>query len=140
MTLLKPTDLRIGNLLYDRKFPNAVTNIYPEEITLIEMYPDHHGYKPIPLTEEWLRKFEFAKRKDKWTKSHNHAEYWFHLYASCLGIFSPGEKNLPCPTDENPENTIDMEEVMLNFAWKIKYVHQLQNLWHSITGEELISN
>lgn len=134
---MKPTDLRIGNLLYDRKFPNAVTNIYPEEITLIEMYPDHHGYKPIPLTEEWVDRFGFTKIAEVTWES-----FFAHKMVLRVMFFTD--------TDGIPKGGYwviieyahddGMRGDGVNLHRDFEYVHQLQNLWHSIAGEEIAFN
>jgi hypothetical protein len=54
---MKANELMIGNYIHD-SWGNVheVTLFTLKEI--IEM-PENHGYKPIPLTEEWLLKFGF---------------------------------------------------------------------------------
>jgi hypothetical protein len=70
------------------------------------------NYQPIPLTEEWLLKFGFENwDKNKWIDSN-----------SVLSI-SKNEDNFLCFFNQRH---ID-----------IFYVHQLQNLYFAITGEEL---
>ena len=64
-------------------------------------------YKPIPLTEEWLLKFGFEKR-----------------YETCFQY-----KNFILN-----DKFIMMD---IDITIQLKYVHQLQNLYHALTGEEL---
>ena len=72
--------------------------------------------EPIPLTEEWLKRFGFD-----FTPS----EYYVKNDFSCFFGF----------TDETAGKIIFAS----NFKKRIiiKYVHQLQNLYHALTGEEL---
>ena len=67
-------------------------------------------YTPIPLTKEWFLKFGFKKEG-------NTAKYW------TLG-------------------TVDLWEISGTYVndldYEVKYVHQLQNLYFALTGEELI--
>jgi len=67
---MKSTELRIGNLLN----PKVNGVIIYEEIHIVEpttlmiLQGDVNGkgigFEPIPLTEEWLLKFGFDRRKD----------------------------------------------------------------------------
>ena len=66
---------------------------------------------PIPLTEEWLTKFGFELIEGN-----------FHLYANGFSL------------DINGSITkFWVNETIVD----IKYVHQLQNLFFALTGEEL---
>lgn len=67
---------------------------------------------PIPLTEEWLERFGLSKWKNKkiWSKS------CILIYYSAKDGFSYGKAHA---------------------RTKIKYVHQLQNLYFALTSEEL---
>lgn len=73
----------------------------------------------IPLTEEWLVKFGFEKREDD-----------FYKYPLCIDfIYS----NLSVLIYDGRNYFVDSHD-------KIKYVHQLQNLYFALTGEELSIN
>jgi hypothetical protein len=82
-----------------------------EETTWIEA----EEFEPIPLTEEWLLKFRFASNpyQDRYEKGVLHIE--------CDK--TKGYLQLWC--EQLPQ------------AIFIKYVHQLQNLYFALTGEEL---
>ena len=64
-------------------------------------------YKPIPLTEEWLFKFGFEK-----------------AYETCY---------------QYKDFILNDKFIMMDIdiTIQLKYVHQLQNLYHSLTDEEL---
>ena len=86
----------------------------------------HKDVYPIPLTEEWLIKFGFKKE--------NNTIYSISdkLSSSEVGkwYFFKNENNSFTPHIKR-EN---------KFSWigkEIKYVHQLQNLYFALTGEEL---
>lgn len=73
-------------------------------------------FKPIPLTDEWLLKFGFEKIENNW-KVLDYVCFklsWERL-AGLVLVF-------------------DNESIFLP---QIKYVHQLQNLYFALTGEEL---
>ena len=136
---MKASELRVGNFLFD-----SVEDIGVIQVTEIKNMVDNRignmsicyygvngGYsttsleensnnneiddymiQPIPLTEEWLLKFGF-------------------------------EKNIT--TDLHPTFSYDILNVndgivyVLNYGFvnHIKYIHQLQNLYFALTGEEL---
>jgi hypothetical protein len=75
------------------------------------------AYRPIPLTEEWLLKFGFEKQIDDY--------YYFY------GYYASFDADLPMWFGQ--EGCCQKETIKEN----IKYVHQLQNLWFGLTGEEL---
>ena len=83
-------------------------------------------FTPIPLTEEWLLKFGFNKEYQK----------------GYIGIDV-------CNSDFVLTEPLKMGEWQTNYTFQfetgsvpkfkeIKYVHQLQNIYFALTGEELI--
>lgn len=124
-------ELRIGNLVnlcFHHKpgwFPATVTRIYGGSIdTNTEDSDDEEYYwEGINLNEEWLIKLGF--RKD--------LGYNIHL----------GEKlylRIELPITGSSRQICDASlawDYTGRFATHIKYVHQLQNLYHSLTGQEL---
>lgn len=81
-------------------------------------------YNAIPLTEEWLLKFGFSKSKSS-------------LYTILMGttIFSIS------PPFKLGEWQCDYVWVYDEYRFtKLKYVHQLQNLYFCLSGEELKLN
>lgn len=125
---MKANELRIGNLVYR-------TNKLTKEKLTIELtascilYISANGeissfiYEPIPLTEEWLTKFGFKEH------DFEHIGYvpeTYHRIESKIGYM-----------------VIDSQfEFTLNYGGEysseeIKNVHQLQNLYFALTGEEL---
>lgn len=113
---MKSNELRIGNLILIAYagIEGKEWRIYPTKISDIidiEWHPD--DYRPIPLTNEWLVKLGF-----KWSDKY------------CLW------------TIENPlyfPLRSDFSLVIFRRGIKIKpdYVHELQNLYFALTGEEL---
>jgi len=119
---MKATELRIGNqIMFTIKFdkqPEDIISITANDFTLCMKYPDN--YKPIPLTEEWLLKFGFEKQ--------GHVKFIGEAYDRFVlgknGIYSVNE-------------IAYIYEVNDHDLCELKYVHQLQNLYFSLTGEEL---
>jgi hypothetical protein len=118
---IKPTELRIGNLVEYNGTADAIILIDHKGCELVRF-----GYlslqdevQPIPLTEEWLVKFGIEKDEDL------ESEYPFDF-----GSFLPFTRYSP------------IKKEMTNADWMnskpLEYVHQLQNLYLALTGEELI--
>ena len=117
-------ELRIGNLLdYNGKIVKVNTlaidfhgnqTILASKENFLWNVSKIDGIKPIPITEECLLKFGFVKGK--------------------YGFFEPKKRLLV----EDLGNSIIYDNKLLNT--KIKHVHQLQNLYFALTGEELIIN
>ena len=91
------------------------------------------GCTPIPLTTNWLEKFGFEKNKDKrWMRGKSrYAIFYFEYYAT-------GEDNCMWRIEYHDTDYGRNEYKDCN-QWGdvIKYVHQLQNLYFALTGEEL---
>ena len=124
--MIKATELRIGNYI-DCKYTGEgfiingdfdAVEVNMSHLEDIEFGSIEFEYKPIQLTEEWLIKFGFHKYAD---------EYW-----------SNGNIQIPLM------DKIGGGELLLspykNYALEIKHVHQLQNLYFALTGEELTTN
>ena len=127
---MEATELRIGNFIY-KQIPKKDTQLQLVEVLSIdgsfefldvknsESYITEKcslkAFEPIPLTEEWLGKFGFdIKDKDRldWVKGA------FNLERS------------------NEDNNKFCFEVYSHYI-PLDYVHQLQNLYFALTGEEL---
>lgn len=123
-------ELRIGNLLKDKAGKVfGVENVSEYGLNGYSWSDTYYGTQsggheftynledvsPIPLTEEWLTKFGFNKDGD--TKD------LLFDYAICL---------------ERRINDLFLVQVDWPHKKKeIKYVHQLQNLFFALTGQEL---
>lgn len=127
---MKSNELRLGNLIkiggntldtYQTFKPSKVNLAILNEIEREnEERPDAilSVFQPIPLTEEWLLKFGF-----EWSIFHQafHKDnFVFDLNEFDVGIYSM--------------TTFKRGHVLNQ---RIEYVHQLQNLYFALTGEEL---
>lgn len=125
--MIKPNELRIGNLVYNDylKKNKYVTGIFDNNIWLSDNIDEDSDQRasieacqPIPLTEEWLLKFGFEEKQ-----GYSTSKYWkddkflYKLNGYFLVI----------------NETYEGEALSDN----IQYVHQLQNLYFALTGEEL---
>ena len=105
---MKASELRLGNWVEDE---NGYYQIESEHLQ-DEVFPYLQTWE-IPLTEEWLLKFGFVKHKTTDIYP-TFAKQMFNWNDGILYIIGYGFMN------------------------HIKYVHQLQNLYFALTGEELV--
>ncbi|GAC1381907.1 MAG: hypothetical protein NVSMB45_07430 [Ginsengibacter sp.] len=101
-------ELRIGNII--EKGGNA------QEVdikTLQEIMEDPAPFAGMKIDEEWLKKFDIPLKENK------DYEYWFDSKGSWL---------VEIVQDECTEN---------NYIAQCFFVHQLQNIYFALTGEEL---
>lgn len=112
---MKANELRIGNLVY---YVDGDGYFYQLNITVIEDGITN-DFEPIPLTEEWLFRFGF---------------YETSRYGKYLEFNINQEQVLRFPICKHSEKDF---WYVLRGSVKIQYVHQLQNLYFALTGEEL---
>ena len=121
VTIMKEQDLRIGNVVLFNGVESTMTGhnffgfgrTFKDGVTALEYF----NIKPIPLTEEWLLKFGFNDLQD------NSYEFW--------------KSSIWCLLFENGKYEVYYGSMCLGLPI-LKSVHQLQNLYHALTGEELI--
>jgi hypothetical protein len=123
---MKANELRIGNYVYDT-LGKVNTYIVKEP---------HNQVKPIPLTEEWLLKFGFKKYPDirDTFQQVYYDSYQLEIDRFTIISFSIQQNNknlIKCNYDRGYRS----EDNKKNYY--IKYLHQLQNLYFALTGEEL---
>ena len=129
---MKANELRIGNLIigeythdYDRKeqllckvvvidsVGETQHSIWVDSNSSVETFDD---FKPIPLTEDWLKRFGATKY---YNDTYHIAFMWI------------------IKIDNNTwEVRVNLDFLLCD----IQYVHQLQNLYFALTGEELKYN
>jgi hypothetical protein len=114
---MKAKELRIGNWVYDREDKCDIQIMDLDDLRYF-MY-----YEPIPLTEEWFNRFGFYKEEVYYE------EYNYKFKNQSFGEFYPKEDYYL------PTAYYFSEAFGENF--KLRYVHQLQNLYFALTGEEL---
>lgn len=108
---MKASELRIGNHIQDND--DNLIIIDRELMHYIDCCgEDESGYESIQLTEEWLLKFEFEK-------------------------IEQGFVNQICLYSGNDCFNYNVSFFEHHNLITIKYVHQLQNLYFALTGEEL---
>jgi len=140
--MIEDKELRVGNLVNHSGFSNAVyvaglvagdsrPRVNPSNTDSVFMVGGQ--WSPIPLTEEWLVKFGFDKKNLTHRSDGSISKDMFVKYPAIVGVNKLNEGDTPfrfC-------RAIPSEMNGYNFFSFIKYVHQLQNLYFALTGEEL---
>jgi hypothetical protein len=112
--MIQANELRIGNWVFNPK-NNFHFKIDGFHILDLWAGEDCKFIQPIPLTPEILEKAGFEKNGKRFSKD------WFYLWSDNYNIvFALAE----------------MEESIGKYL-NIEYVHQLQNLYFDLTGQEL---
>ena len=138
---MKANELRIGNWVQinNQEWPNLkgvkfkVTSIDCNALMLYSIrgignsnYNQYdYNIEPIPLTEEWLLKFGFHKKDAEW--------YLHPCFELKIIVFNKGEFNGVMFYTR----TIHTDFTPIYCTKHINHVHQLQNLYFALTGEEL---
>jgi hypothetical protein len=138
---MKSSELRIGNLVDTIEFKNvevlgiSTNNIGITIDSMVFVSVDVSDIKSIPITEKWLIKFGFTK---------------YEWMDGCFIKTSFGDLMIQFFRDEIhlffTKVSVDSKGMMFDGRrfvgdkktfTKIQYVHQLQNLYFALTGEEL---
>ena len=128
--MINPKELRIGNLVETYTVWNdgrgnwSEPGIRIKEVDLKDldiMQSPLATYRAVPITEEWLIKFGFKSQSSAWFEKDQ--LLFLFGYTDSFGHYLHFAES---------DRTI--------VGTGIKYVHQLQNLYYSLTGEELEIN
>lgn len=131
MELMKASELRIGNYVQGTKLSIPRLGIESDGIYQISGYGIYLlesgslAYEPIPLTEEWFEKFNATKDK----------EFNMHYTLPINGDYG---YMLFLKDGDEYDVFIHVDEDSILLYNSIKFVHQLQNIYFAISGEELI--
>lgn len=125
---MKNNELRIGNLVL---FNNEVVDI--TGIVKSGFYFGKHGFainllewfQPIPLNEKWLLKAGFEKDDSGVDMFDQDYCEWYQKEFPIIGLICQSSDKSYI-FDENTDTL------------RLKYVHELQNLYFALTGSELV--
>ena len=111
---MEAKDLRIGNYVsVDECSTWAIT-----ELDIVAVCTFKGSHKPIPLTEEWLKRFGYYTSNGPW---------------GTIAVRGDGRKTTYQLDRYGEYWTHDRE----GYRVDLKYVHQLQNLYFALTNTEL---
>ena len=144
---MKATELRLNNLVYfEFDFKLQIHLIIPKDLRLMQkveqMFKEESElYRPIPLTEEMLLKCGFVKVKNK--DKEDLREYVgrtvqkakYAIFDTDIFITKVDKRGLLWRNIE-----CDFMVLFYHKSIPIKYLHQLQNLYFALTGQELEIN
>lgn len=124
--MLKVKDLRVGNYIYS-SLTESVVEVSTKVLRLMESEIRVKGettYKGVPITEDILLKCGFSR-----------GLYIDNLFFTKLDIVNGDYSEIIIDMSDCLEVHLDIN----NFSIKVecKYLHQLQNLYYSVTGKEL---
>ena len=131
MNNMKATELRIGNYIKLMFNYEDYETIQVTSDELVDVDKKQADYEPFPLTEEWLYKFGF-ENIDK--SDNDYITYTDPNHDYYLQIDVRKKDGKYAILDNSFDDLRDFSMV------DISYVHQLQNLYFALTGEELILN
>ena len=117
MGIIKENELRLGNWIEGRshyKKDFVTFQVYKE--TFFDIESTYGEFKPIQLTEEWLIKFGFELDEHSDTYNLCNSEY----NEMCI------------------EGYLQLEMNVMGVNVRVKYVHELQNLFFVLNKKELI--
>jgi hypothetical protein len=129
--MLNARELRIGNLVNPKVkeiiLTDEIVSVDPSILMVILGEVDNKGivFEPIQLTEEWLIKFGYVK-----FKSNEIYNEWFLILDGVL-------KYKIIETVNHLKNNSKFTMPNSDKPIIIQYLHQLQNLYFALTGEEL---
>ena len=115
-------ELRIGNIIQSTEFKNPFSVDY-QNIGFVMLEPDK--YEPVKLTPEWLERFGFELDYE----SRYRKEYV--LIAKDMAFTFCFSKH------KNEDNWFSVMGLIPDLNL-FQHVHQLQNLYFALTGEELV--
>lgn len=126
---MKANELRIGNIVFEPLNENnnafKVFEIYHEKDYDKINYHNALNFEPVPLTKEWIEKTSFIKDGEN---------YWFGWETHYLELMIVTDIWYPLIAQVPEFSSEDEQRVCLN---AIQYVHELQNLFFTLTGVEL---
>lgn len=124
---MKANELRIGNYIWLESKQKEYQISSGHDIEEIDDAPLNFDAQPIPLTREWLLKFGFEKNNQSYQVVYtiNVEDEYEQDYTSKLYLGLDGQYFIGIPYE------------LFRGKSKIQYVHQLQNLYFALTGEEL---
>lgn len=125
---MKAKDLRIGNLIHyhnvdpndERKEWDEVLEIGIDDLCILTKIKDNPAHKPIYLSKKWMKKLGFKKQGTVTFLEVSYSRYDLGRYS----LYTLDKKNY-------------IYAVGIHDLCEIQFVHQLQNLYFALTGEEL---
>ena len=120
---MKNTELRLNNWISAQFDERKEIQVNVNNIEQLVNHGNEMIMKGIPISEEWLLKFGFEKNTNKenmyYIRIYKYTLFSVYLHDDCFSVFLI-----------NRESTVSL-------SLDYNFVHQLQNLFYSITQTEL---
>lgn len=140
---MKASELRIGNFLAQGDTCVEVSGVSKENFgvkftsptTFISTYTwDTEIVSPIPLTQEWLERLVFEKYQwtDAWFIRTRLGDLMIHFAHNSIHTYFTRVTN-----DSKGQKMNGRSWGLIDTTQNVRYIHQLQNLYFALTGEEL---
>jgi len=131
MEAVKPTEFRIGNMVtatvLDKSFGGGkISGILESSVFVNTIKFDLSHISGIPITEEWLLRFGF--------------KFDGHIYEASKEIREKSNKDIGVKYQAYFFNKRLNRWMDCQTRVCVDYIHQLQNLYFALTGEELTLN
>jgi hypothetical protein len=132
---MKANELRIGNYVYDEdvKYKTSLGHTVILSKGVHSFNLGEINLKPIPLTEEWLLKFGFESWNCKGVDWIFEKVIYKELDIEQKMIIS--SSGTCCIEEQEDHPEVEVQKFIIRPD--IHYVHQLQNLYFALTGQEL---
>lgn len=136
MEKIKATDLRIGNLVLVHSHYVAEVHTIQSDIIGVKTVGEPNAQidlinlkyiEPVIITEQILLDFGFKPENDKWFLAIYGSEYEVNNFKINL----ESKRVYICEIDEDIKGGGYV-------AYRVEFIHQLQNIFHSLTNKELI--
>jgi hypothetical protein len=132
--MMEANELRIGNYVSDIHSDDGAWKVVSlgERICHYGNYPSniykskYENLRPIELTEQWLLDFGFEKGKNNWF----HLRYSSETEVCEIGFNLNSGRFIIINLDED-------DHVPVCAGYTVEYVHQLMNIYFSLTQTEL---
>ena len=129
---MKSNELRLGNCVNIEvsngdetvKFTNGIITEISKRVRVNDIVFDYENLVPISLTEHWLLKAGFEKDDSGVDMFDQDYCEWYQKEFPLIGLLCQSSDKSYI-FDENTDTL------------RLKYVHQLQNLYFALTGQEL---
>ena len=140
---MEAKELRIGNWIYQGEKcgnkPIEAYQLYQYSlggfISSNNIPTYYHYWKPIELTEEWLIKLGFEKIDIKGEEGFIDSVEYQLIHKDCYINYDGVD--FSCVIACDLETYTDSPNYFAPDKERMQYVHQLQNLYFALTGEEL---
>jgi len=128
---MKAYELRLGNWVFDIMDKQNIELSLDDFQCMNNFVRSNHPipYKAISLSTEWLKKFQFVKKEERYFKDFKGGSISINDEGECV-LFVGDDYTL----------NVAMDYKCCTLPVEIKHLHQLQNLYFALTGEELNIN